>query len=484
MSKRLMVQGLPVGRRSVLAVVTQPWLCRFLLVAVDAFVVAAANIAAVGLKARLDTGFPIDLYLNLWPLLIGFIVSFAALRLYSLVSLGPADELRRIVGGCSIVYLIAAAATFLIKVGPTYSRGAFLIAWALSVLCVPLARAGLRALVSRTSWWGMPVVVLGAGLTGRMLVKHLLTTPQLGLKPVAMLDDDPNKHGEWMGVPIPGGLDLAPSMAKDLRIAHAVLAMPGAPVERLRVLELRNQDVFPHLIIIPNLCGFASLWVTARDLGGFLGLEVRRNLLLAGPRMLKRSLDLGLCVLGAIVAVPVIAALAILIKLESRGPIFYGQSRVGRDGRTFTAWKFRSMVRDADARLKDYLELHPELREEWERDHKLRNDPRVTRVGRLLRKTSLDELPQVWNVLTGEMSLIGPRPIVEAEVERYRDMIALYQQVRPGISGLWQVSGRNDTTYEERVALDSYYVRNWSVWLDLYILAKTLRVVLLGRGAY
>jgi Undecaprenyl-phosphate galactose phosphotransferase WbaP len=170
--------------------------------------------------------------------------------------------------------------------------------------------------------------------------------------------------------------------------------------------------------------------------------------------------------------------------LGSSGRVFYGQPRIGRHGVGFVAWKFRSMVTDADARLEQYLIAHPELRTEWERDHKLRDDPRITWIGRFLRRTSLDELPQLWNILRGEMSLVGPRPIVQAEVVKYGDHIALYHKVRPGLSGLWQVSGRNNTTYDERVRLDCYYVRNWSVWLDLVILSRTVRVVALGEGAY
>lgn len=142
------------------------------------------------------------------------------------------------------------------------------------------------------------------------------------------------------------------------------------------------------------------------------------------------------------------------------------------------------MVKDADEVLKEYLEKHPELREEWERDQKLRSDPRVTRIGRILRQTSLDELPQLWNVLRGEMSLVGPRPIVQDEVIKYGEKFALYIKVKPGMTGLWQVSGRNDTTYQERVNLDTYYIRNWSLWLDLYILARTAWVVLTRKGAY
>jgi lipopolysaccharide/colanic/teichoic acid biosynthesis glycosyltransferase len=147
-------------------------------------------------------------------------------------------------------------------------------------------------------------------------------------------------------------------------------------------------------------------------------------------------------------------------------------------------WKFRSMRRDANRILEEYLRDHPELRVEWQEKHKLRNDPRVTRVGRILRKTSLDELPQLWNVLRGDMSLVGPRPIVADEVTKYSEWFDLYCRVVPGLTGLWQVSGRSDTNYQKRVDLDSYYVRNWSPWFDIYLLACTFRVVLEGEGAY
>jgi lipopolysaccharide/colanic/teichoic acid biosynthesis glycosyltransferase len=148
------------------------------------------------------------------------------------------------------------------------------------------------------------------------------------------------------------------------------------------------------------------------------------------------------------------------------------------------AWKFRTMVENAEQLLEEHLAKNPQLREEWDNTHKLRQDPRVTRIGRILRRTSLDELPQIWNVLRGEMSLVGPRPVVSAEVEKYGESFDFYRAVRPGITGLWQVSGRSDTSYSERVALDVRYVRHWSVWLDIYLLARTFRVVFRGSGAY
>ncbi|WP_416672717.1 sugar transferase [Egbenema bharatensis] len=200
--------------------------------------------------------------------------------------------------------------------------------------------------------------------------------------------------------------------------------------------------------------------------------------------MTKFLIDLAATLIGGLILLPLIVMIAILVRLDSSGPIFYSQIRIGQGGHHFKAWKFRTMVRDAEQSLQDYLDKHPELKDAWIRDRKLRYDPRVTRVGRFLRRTSLDELPQLWNILRGEMSLVGPRPIVDEEVERYGSKFELYKKVIPGLTGLWQISGRNNITYEERVNLDAYYVRNWSVWLDVYILLRTLWVVITAEGAY
>ena len=215
-----------------------------------------------------------------------------------------------------------------------------------------------------------------------------------------------------------------------------------------------------------------------------LALELRKNLLMAGPRAAKRLLDLAFSVLLLVCLSPLLALIALLIRLESPGKALYRQSRIGLyDGR-FRVWKFRSMRANSDALLAEYLAKNPEAADEWRRDHKLKHDPRVTRLGRILRKTSLDELPQLLNVVRGEMSLVGPRPIVDSEVQKYGNSFALYRQVIPGLTGLWQVSGRNERSYDERVELDTYYVRNWSPWLDIYLLARTVKVVVTGYGAY
>jgi Undecaprenyl-phosphate galactose phosphotransferase WbaP len=273
-------------------------------------------------------------------------------------------------------------------------------------------------------------------------------------------------------------------MAESEGVSWAIVAMPErSRQDALAVVERYAQD-FPHLLLVPDMQGLPSLWTGAVECGGLLGLRVNEPLRKFVPRFVKRSLDLLLILISLPVLLPLVALLAVLIKFSSPGPVFYCQQRIGHKGRRFYAWKFRSMVANADAVLESYLAANPSQREEWLLDHKLRDDPRITRIGRVIRKTSLDELPQLWNVVRGEMSLVGPRPIVEAEIVKYADRFDLYTKVMPGITGLWQISGRNDTTYAERVDLDAFYVRNWSPWLDLYVLGSTIRVVLFQDGAY
>lgn len=197
----------------------------------------------------------------------------------------------------------------------------------------------------------------------------------------------------------------------------------------------------------------------------------------------KRLLD----IVGALTLAVVLSPLLLVVVLalaRDRGPIIYRHPRTGRDGRTFGCLKFRTMIPNAEEALRDLLSEDAELSGEWLRDQKLRNDPRVTSIGRFLRRTSLDELPQLWNVLKGDMSLVGPRPVVRDEWERYGRRLHLYLAARPGVTGLWQVMGRSDSCYRRRVALDCYYVRKRSLWLDIFILLRTVKVVLRGRGAY
>jgi lipopolysaccharide/colanic/teichoic acid biosynthesis glycosyltransferase len=201
-------------------------------------------------------------------------------------------------------------------------------------------------------------------------------------------------------------------------------------------------------------------------------------------RVVKRGLDVFLIVASAPLAMLAIGIVSLLVMFSSPGPIFYSHRRIRKNGAFFSMWKFRTMCVNSAEVLEDYLSSHPEARVEWNKTHKLRHDPRITKLGAFLRRYSLDELPQLWNVLSGHMSLVGPRPIVAAEVEKYADSFECYCRVKPGLTGLWQVSGRSELTYDERVALDCNYVNRWSLRRDIKILLKTFAVVVNQDGAY
>ncbi|MBB5057271.1 Undecaprenyl-phosphate galactose phosphotransferase WbaP [Granulicella aggregans] len=201
-------------------------------------------------------------------------------------------------------------------------------------------------------------------------------------------------------------------------------------------------------------------------------------------RVVKRALDIFIVLLIAPLVLSVGAVIALCVAIDSPGPVFFSHQRVKRRGQYFHMWKFRTMCQDASSILEQHLERHPERRKEWQLHHKLKVDPRISAVGAFLRRKSLDELPQIWNVLTGTMSLVGPRPIVTAEIARYGTNFVYYTAVKPGITGLWQISGRSNLTYAQRVALDRQYVENWSLWLELKILLRTFKSVARSDGAY
>ncbi len=456
----------------------------FCLIAADLFTLLL-SVAISLLCKSMVSGIPTwEPYLRLAPFLFVFIAVYALVGLYGGVALSPPEELRRAMLSSVIVFVVLGAATVSLRGASKYFTWVMFLAILLSLFLLPLLRGLLRSRFANEPWWGSPAVVFGAGDAGQRVVSTLLDQPGLGLKPVAVVDDDPEQPGAIRGVPVMRGFELAAMVPQSCEFAYAVVAMPGVPSSRF-LASIESYGLrFSRILMIPNLANFCSLWVNPRSVGGMLGLEVCQQAFVRERQWPKRVLDLTLTLLGAVVVLPIIALLALWIKADSPGPVFYSQQRIGQDGKQFQAWKFRSMVQNADGILQRYLDDNPILREEWERSHKLRNDPRITRAGGFLRRTSLDELPQLWNVLKGEMSLVGPRPIVEAEIPKYGNKFSLYTKVKSGLTGMWQISGRSDTSYDERVQLDSFYVRNWSVWLDLYILFRTIEIVLLRKGAY
>jgi Undecaprenyl-phosphate galactose phosphotransferase WbaP len=424
---------------------------------------------------------PIEVTVPHFIVIATALIAYAARNLYDPFGLTQTEQLRTIVGTTTLVYLTMSVGLFLSKQSTTQSRGVFLCCWALSIILVPLLRAIVVAYASPCSWWGHPAILVGGGSTAAEELLHLFRNhPALGIRPVAVVDDGGVSH--IAGVPVLADMDTAEAHAQRLGIYHAVVVEPGANSQAL--LD-RCAAQFANVLVIPQIGAQTSLWISPKDLGGTLGLEVRHNLLVPLNRVLKRALDLVVALSSGILAIPIIAVSAIWIFCVSRGSPFFSQRRQSAQCGFFHVYKLRTMYPDAEMMLLQYLQHSSDATAEWQRDFKLKDDPRVLPgIGKLLRRTSLDELPQLWNVLKGEMSVVGPRPIVAAEVERYGSSFDIVKRVKPGLTGLWQVSGRNDVSYAERVRLDAYYVRNWSIWLDITILARTALVLLFRQGAY
>jgi Undecaprenyl-phosphate galactose phosphotransferase WbaP len=409
----------------------------------------------------------------------------ALLGLYPGYGLDSVERLRRhVYSVCATVAILAVLAVGF-QIGDLLSRLMLLLTFLGLLFIAPFAQYLIRRELKRLRLWGRPVIVLGYANTGAQSVDLLEREWGLGYKPVSLFNIQLTSAGEEVR-PTAYIDTLAQAMDEGRRrkIDTCIFAMPYTRREQLADLVRTASDDFEHIIVLPNLRGVTNSAVVARDLSGTLALEVKQNLLNPWAKRLKRALDLFGAVVGGFFICPLLLTIAVLIKLDSPGPVLFGHRRLGARDKHFLCWKFRTMYVDAERMLNECLQEHPSLQAEWETNHKLRDDPRVTRIGRFLRKTSLDELPQLWNVLRGEMSLAGPRPIVDAEVSKYDKDYELYRRIRPGMSGFWQVGGRSDIDYRTRVAMDAYYVRNWSVWLDIIILTRTVKVVLFDHGAY
>ena len=457
------------------------------IVVADLFAFLAAGALAVITRYAFHAEFSPSDWLSFLPGVLIFFVVFAWVGLYPGIAINPIEEFRLILRSSSIGFLLLIGATVFLREGIFASRVVFVLGWGLTIVFVPASRRLVRGWASDQAWWGIPTVILGEAEAGAMMLELLEGHARVGLRPVALLVE--NSHAVPIGQRpgdgvLFGDLKDAEAIAADHQNCYAVLAMPKSGSERVRTIFNECASKYRSVLIIPDLFGMRSLSVSAKDICGVLALEVDQKLTFLIPQVMKRSFDMLVAGTIVLLLLPIFLVVYVAIKLTSPGPAFYRQDRIGRNEISFRLWKFRSMELDSENLLRRHLQANPLLREEWERDHKLKQDPRITRIGRILRKTSLDELPQLWNVLCGEMSLVGPRPIVASEIEKYGSVYRQYQRVVPGVTGMWQISGRNNTTYEMRTRLDDYYVRNWSLSLDLYILFRTLKTIFFSEGAY
>ena len=411
-------------------------------------------------------------------------IAYWLLDVYRVHGQAPIERFPLRIKATCVLFMLLFGWSYAVQ-GRLWPLGAALPMFLLAVALPLVGERLVRAVLIRLGLWGVPTVVIGAGPIGQEVVRILQQAPELGLRPVGFFDD---RHAQNEGLPagfpdLPVLGSIADSANYSGRIETAIVTTPLGAQETVDAVAM--QLGYRDLIVVPDLRELPTLGVRTRDLNGLIGLQMRRNLLLRRNRLLKQTTDHLIALPLALLSAPLIAALALWIRTVSGGSPFYAQLRAGKDGRPIRVWKLRTMYADAEARLEQHLAEHPGARQEWDRYFKLTDDPRILPgVGHFLRRTSLDELPQIVNVIRGEMSLVGPRPFPKYHLDRFDPSFqALRSSVVPGITGLWQVSARSDGDLEVQQTLDTYYIRNWSIWIDFYILSRTLGAVLAGRGA-
>ena len=379
----------------------------------------------------------------------------------------------------------------LIHIAITATTGAsdlrpVILLWSSVLLLLPTIRWVTRTMLDDIGLWRRPVVIVGTGENASSAIKAVTDDFTLGYKVLAVAD--PDAKGELSssiqldtGLPVIS-LEQVRNLSDKVQVLIALESIQNPEAQKIvQRLVASNRRV--HMI--PSLRGLPTMGMQVSHFFSHntVMLTMRNNLARADFKIMKRAFDIVASGLGLLILAPLFIIVSLKV-MQDGGPAFYGHERVGRGGKPFRCLKFRSMHIDSQRMLKELLDHDAEARAEWERDFKLKTDPRVTAIGKFIRETSIDELPQLINVFRGEMSLVGPRPIITEELERYGDFQQFYLRVSPGITGLWQVSGRSDTSYEERVGLDVWYTQNWSIVYDVAILFKTVSVVFGKKGAY
>lgn len=394
------------------------------------------------------------------------------------------DEVWRVLYATAAGIGLMIGITFFVQPTP-FSRLLFAWAFLVIVFLISLARLARRFILSLLYQRGVladRVLVLGSGEVGRGVIRTLLARPDLGFKAIGYLHDGHSDNNIGLGrIPNLGTFtDLERVLHRESPLHTVFIALPGQQHEDITRFLHICQTEGVRAQVVPDLLQLSMNRVEMNNMAGIPTLRIRDVGISRGQQLAKRVLDLGVILLLSIPALVATAVIALAIKLDSPGPIFYSATRIGKDGKPFPMYKFRSMVIDADeqkASLQAYNQADGPL-------FKIKDDPRLTRVGKIIRRLSLDELPQLYNVLRGQMSLVGPRPPLPDEVAVYKPWHKQRLSVIGGITGLWQVSGRSDLTFDELCLLDIYYIENWSLSLDIRILLQTIPHALAGRGAY
>ncbi|MBN2145771.1 MAG: undecaprenyl-phosphate galactose phosphotransferase WbaP [Anaerolineales bacterium] len=417
--------------------------------------------------------------------LLTFLIIYALTGLYPAFGWTAVEEMRQIFSSLTLGFVVLGLAIYLQRTGPMFSRAVFILGWAFACFFNIIIRLAIRNRLSLLRWWGAPVIVVGPSAAVRDVTERLRHSRRLGLKPVLILDETaPPERSAVLSVPVIRSAALLEQILARQKISYAVY-VEGKEDPRQQTRQRLDwlSKLFPTVLVVLADSPLGSLWVRTMDLEGRLTLRAQYHLLDRKSILLKRAFDIVLGGLLTLLTLPFLLLAILLVRLDSPGPVFHTQERLGLGGKRIRFIKLRTMHVNAEQRLEELLKNDSQARQEYQTYHKLAKDPRVTRIGRLLRKFSLDEWPQIWHVLPGEMSLVGPRAYMASELPDMGGHANLILQIRPGLTGWWQVMGRHNTTFQHRLQLDEYYLSNWSLWLDIYILIKTVWVVISGHGA-
>jgi len=493
MTNSIAYREMPLIRaRTGISATTRRQLMSWGLVLLDAVALAAAFSLAYLLRFRnawlpYRSSFSLDFYSRVvFGAIPVWLLIFAAYRLYDVRYLfGGTGEYARAASACTFGMMVLIAYSFFDRERTSISRGWLLISWGLSIATVETSRFLARRLVYHLRKRGhliSRVVIVGTNGEGRAIAEQFRAAPKVGLEVVGFVDESLP-----VGTPILDGLRVLgrsadlDSLIERMDIEELLVATPSLPRETLLDLFQRfgaRDDV--DLRLSSGLFEILSTGVHVREIQRVPLVSFDKVRITGLNLLLKTALDYGLALVVLALSWPLFVLIAVAIVIDSPGPILYRRRVLGRGDRPFDALKFRTMVPNAD----QVLARDSELLAAYKRGYKLKRDPRVTRLGAILRKYSLDELPQLFNVLKGQMSLVGPRMITLEEAREYGRWRLNLLTVKPGLTGLWQVSGRNDLSYKQRIRLDMHYIRNYSIWLDLYVLFRTIPAVLKGKGAY
>lgn len=408
------------------------------------------------------------------------LIVFYAAGLYPGIMISPVEEIKRF-GICTFFSFVGIAISIFVDTNAESIAVAvaLMLAVPIATVFLPIARQAARFAFGRYRWWGLPAVIYCTGSSGDAVINRMIERTDLGYKPAVIINSGSITTSLYSAIPVFSPSEELLRLIKTLKIKVAILCDYGE-TDVSDIMQTYRYTITVSKHQTRSVSGSPQI----KDIGGIVGFASTHNLTKKTNLFIKRLIDLSLIALSFPIVLPVCAVVSLVIKLTSPGPVFYGHVRVGKNGKSIKCWKFRSMCQDADKKLSEILSHNPEMQKQWERDRKLLDDPRVTPVGKFIRKTSIDELPQLLNILTGEMSFIGPRPVTEGELIKYGEQADFILSVTPGLSGMWQTSGRSDTEYEERITLDTYYIQNWSIWLDIWLIIKTVWVVFRRKGAY